>query len=62
MSWEEALQAMRDGKKVVHRHFCTGEWFEMKGGRIYCEGGYPMDKWFQNKDWQLTGWSIAVGR
>ena len=58
MSWEEARKAMRDGKKVRNQYFTSNEWFEMKGGRIYCEGGYPMDRWFTGDDWQLTGWSI----
>ncbi|AEJ81391.1 gp15 [Erwinia phage vB_EamM-Y2] len=58
MSWEEALKALREGKRVSHEYFTPDEWFEMKDGRIYCEGGYPMDRWFTGDDWQLTGWSI----
>lgn len=29
LSWEEALQAMHNGKRVVHKYFTSEEYFEM---------------------------------
>ena len=58
MTWEEAKQAMREGKSVHHRHFCD-EWFQMINGRIVDEAGYFMDRWYKGEDWQNTGWAIC---
>ncbi len=59
LSWQEAQQVMSEGKKVKHRHFCSGEWFEMKDGLIVCEGGYDMTNWYIGDDWQKSGWAIV---
>ncbi|WJN63788.1 hypothetical protein Erwinia_phage_Fougasse_00070 [Erwinia phage Fougasse] len=58
MSWEEALQAMREGKRVKNKHFCDGEWFEMHKGSLYAEDGCSMYGWYTGESWQKTGWSI----
>lgn len=52
MSWEEALQAMHNGKRVVH------EYFEMQYGVVVCENGYNMSDWFKGEKWQLTDWRV----
>lgn len=58
LSWEEALQAMHNGKRVVHKYFTSEEYFEIQYGVIVCENGYNMSDWFKNEKWQLTGWRV----
>lgn len=58
MSWEEALELMRSGKRVTHKYFTSDEYFEMQFGTVICEQGYNMTDWFKNEEWQLSGWSI----
>ncbi len=58
MTYEEAIEAMKQGKKVRNENFTSDEFFEMKDGRIVCEMGYPMSSWYKGEPWQKTGWSI----
>lgn len=58
MTYEEAVEAMKQGKKVRNENFTPDEFFEMKDGRIVCEMGYPMASWYKGEPWQKTGWSI----
>lgn len=59
MTYEEAVEAMKQGKKVRNENFTSDEFFEMKDGKIVCEMGYPMAKWYRGLDWQKTGWSVV---
>jgi len=59
LSWEEAQQAMSEGKKVKHRYFCLGEWFHMVDGVLYCENRYNMSRWYKGEEWQKSGWAIV---
>lgn len=59
MNWTEALEAMKQGHKVVNSYFCTGEYFHMIGGDVYGEDGVPMDGWYQDQDWQKSGWTVV---
>lgn len=58
MSYEEALDAMRQGNKVSHQYFTSNEHFEMVRGRVVCEDGYSMAGWYKGEDWQNIGWYI----
>ena len=58
MTYEEAIEAMKQGKKVRNENFTSDEFFEMKDGRIVCEMGYPMSSWYKGEPCQKTGWSI----
>lgn len=58
LTWTEAKEAMKEGRRVEHRHFCGGEWFEMRDGVILDEHGYNMETWFRGEAWQEEGWSV----
>lgn len=58
LTWKEAQQAMREGKRVRNQYFTSDEWFEMVGGRIYAEDGCPMAGWYRGEAWQDEGWSV----
>lgn len=58
LTWPEAKEAMKEGRRVEHSHFCGGEWFEMQYGVILDEHGYNMSNWFKGEDWQEEGWSV----
>lgn len=58
LTWTEAKEAMKEGRRVEHRHFCGGEWFEMRDGVILDEHGYNMETWFREEAWQEEGWSV----
>lgn len=56
MNREEAIQLMKNGKKVTHRYFDNEEYIKMKDGKIYDENGYGF---FPNEFWQYRteiGW------
>lgn len=59
MTWEEAQQAMREGKRVKNTHFTSEEFFYMENGRLLDEEGYPMVGWYKGYDWQEDGWMIV---
>jgi hypothetical protein len=39
MSKEEAIQAMKEGKKVTHRFFSSDEWMTIENGFLLLEDG-----------------------
>ena len=39
MSKDDAIKAMRNGKKVTHPFFTSDEWISMEGNKIVCEDG-----------------------
>jgi hypothetical protein len=39
MNKEYAIKAMKEGKKVTHRHFTPDEWITVKGGYYEFEDG-----------------------
>jgi hypothetical protein len=39
MSKEEAIQAMKEGKKVTHRFFSSDEWMTIENGFLLLEEG-----------------------
>ena len=48
MNKQEAILAMQEGKKVVHRYFSPNEWMTMKEGMIVLEDGVicpPKEFW-----------------
>lgn len=62
LSKEEAIEAMRQGKKVTHRYFDSTEWATLVGNRIVFEDGVEM--WLgdfladrQKKEWD-TDWFL----
>ncbi|CBY99646.1 Phi92_gp217 [Escherichia phage phi92] len=59
LTWIEAKEAMLKGKRVKHKYFCEGEWFEMRNRSLVDEKGNDMGQWFKNEIWQGTGWSIV---
>lgn len=58
MTFEEAVEEAKKGKKIVHKHFCDDEYFEYKNGGLVCELGYSMDGWYRGESWQDEGWRI----
>lgn len=62
LSKQEAIQAMKDGKKVRHRYFMAHEYVYMKNDRIYGEDGINISAnafWHYRIDsaWE-TDWTI----
>lgn len=39
MSKEEAIQTMKEGKKVTHRFFASDEWMTIENGNLLLEDG-----------------------
>ena len=39
MSKEEAIQAMKEGKRLTHRLFAADEWMTMQEGMVILEDG-----------------------
>ena len=64
MTKTEALQAMKDGKRVSHYYYTQDEFLSMdKNGHIYTEEGYDMgteksEFWVFIQKWE-DGWSIV---
>jgi ribosomal protein L31E len=63
MTKEEAIKAMKDGKKVTHRHFTAEEWVTMNNiGQMVFEDGCrcpPHEFWEWRKDESfLTDWEL----
>lgn len=58
LTWEQAVGAMIEGHKVRNENFTSDEFFEMKDGKIVCELGYNMAKWYRGEAWQDEGWSV----
>lgn len=58
LTWTQAQEAMREGKRVKNRHFTNEEFFYMEDGKILDENGYPMAGWDKGYDWQHEGWMI----
>lgn len=58
LTWTQAQEAMREGKRVKNRHFTDEEFFYMEDGKILDENGYPMAGWDKGYDWQYDGWMI----
>lgn len=58
LTWKEAQQAMRKGKRVRNVHFTSDEWFEWRDGAVRCEMGYDMTRWYRGEAWQDEGWSV----
>ena len=65
MEKNEAIQAMKDGKKVTHRYFSEGEWCKSSsdGKEIYTEDGYThsaSEFWsYRETEGFDNGWSIV---
>lgn len=62
MTYEQALQMMRDGFQLTHECFTPEEFFEMINGRLVDEQGYSMASWYQGEEWQNTGWEVVGKR
>lgn len=58
LTWTQAQEAMREGRRVKNRHFTGEEWFAFDGFHIVDEEGYYMDKWYKGYDWQDEGWMV----
>lgn len=63
MNKNEAILAMREGKKVRHRYFSPGEWITMTSdGNFLLEDGVRCSwnefwKWRTQKEWD-TDWEL----
>jgi hypothetical protein len=56
MDKAEAIQAMKEGKKVTHYNFSPGEWMTMENGQIVLEDTVrcsPAEfwRWRMNSSW-----------
>lgn len=58
LTWTQAQEAMREGKRVKNRYFTDEEFFYKQDGRLLDEEGYPMAGWYRGYDWQDDGWMI----
>lgn len=62
MTKSEAIQALKDGKKVRHGYFSKDEWVKQTGNRFEFEDGVicdPMEFWhYRQGDGWKTGWEI----
>ncbi len=66
MTRNEAITAMKAGKKVKHRYFSDHEWITMKGNEVVMEDGCRIDKtvfWQdrENKAFEID-WEIYEGK
>lgn len=61
LTWIQAQEAMREGKRVKNSNFTDEEFFYMEDGKIWDEQGYPMAGWYKGYDWQNEGWMILEG-
>jgi hypothetical protein len=62
MTKQEAIEAMRAGKKVTHEWFTPDEWMTMQGGLIHLEDGVkcpPSEfwRWRTDSSWN-DGYSL----
>lgn len=58
----EAIQAMKEGKKVTHRYFDKNEWVTMEGNTILFEDGVRCSQpefwiWRNKPEWEID-WSL----
>lgn len=61
MDRQEAIIAMREGKKVTHDRFTSTEWMTMEGRLFLTEDGYyhePSEFWIYRPDGFEDGWSL----
>ena len=58
MTYQDAIEEMKKGKRVKNERFTPNEFFEMHNGVIVCEMGYNMSDWYKGLDWQRDGWSL----
>lgn len=58
LTWTQAQEAMREGKRVKNQYFTGDEFFYMENGQLWDEEGYPMVGWYRGYDWQDEGWMI----
>lgn len=61
MTREEAVLAMKDGKKVTHNYFSSSEYLRMINGSIHTEDGYYFTDMFYEREWFATGWRVFHG-
>jgi len=55
----EALEAMKQGHKIIHRYFAPDEYLYMVDDNIKSEEGYDFDDWFEDgTDWKENSWSV----
>jgi len=59
MTKAEALEQMKQGKKITHEYFLDHEYLYWKNGKVYTEDGYEFDFFFDDtKEYLNNGWSI----
>jgi len=56
MTKQEAIEEMKKGKKITHKHFSSSEWMTIKNGRYLFEDGVVCDhdefwQWRQDFSW-----------
>jgi hypothetical protein len=64
MTKTEAIQAMKEGKKVTHRYFSLNEWATMENDQIVLEDGVKCSpaefwRWRTNPTFD-NDWSIYI--
>jgi hypothetical protein len=64
MNKVEAIQAMKEGKKVTYKYFSPNEWMTMKDGMVVLEDGVkcpPEEFWrYRTNFWWDNGYSLYV--
>lgn len=60
LTWTQAQEAMREGKRVRNSNFTVAEWFTMQGCSIIDEAGYSMEGWYRGEPWQDVGWTVIA--
>lgn len=63
MNKQEAIQAMKEGKKVTHQYFSDGEFMKFNGNKYEFEDGVKLtmaefDQYRIGIEWE-TNWNIV---
>lgn len=60
MNKQEAIEALKQGKKLTHRYFTPDEWITLDGDMMVMEDGATIDAsifWKDRENWSDDGWS-----
>lgn len=62
MTQQEAIAAMKQGKKVTHRYFSSDEWVTLQNGKLVTEDGcihnWTMFWTIRSSEYWETDWSL----
>lgn len=56
MTKQEAIEAMKSGKKITHRYFDKADWMTMVDGHIIFEDGISIEEYLFWQYRKTKGW------